>query len=797
MIVIICVAFVAGLNTFAESDVTVIDVQNISPGGSVGCNHIYEAKWDENYHWEQCWKCGNIINKAPHHLVVDSGIQNTCQSGAPRVIAHCDGLNGKCQYYEYLDKPQHVAAENYWPCDIAGAYHYHSCKNCQEWFDIEQCYDSNGNKLACGNSGTCVKCGTYWDGRHVQLETVLGNTSLKEETPWGNDETVREYPIILRCIRCLQVFGQGKMIAQRDTSDVQGRTTDVIWDVTLNPGVQIDFGVGNNSDRLIGRGYDQLVNQKTWNAVAETANKTFAQNVKELDSNYNVIGNFNKTINKKQGRVILEYKFKSLADAISGWQVLAIAATGPEYQWQGWTLDGVFQLGYPKFNCTEFTDTKSPNYIQQNVVNQGQNNVVVNNVLWQNKQTLQVEFYDTLIQTNYLETSGFIRFYDKDMNPLTDWQPIVKNGFYNNYQKFYKQMDIVAEIKGSQPVYVQCKDKSGNVSETVKVQVQNIDALAPRIENEEVLETSTEWSKYKDIDYDFIDNGVGQVKVQFNSDQDTMDGNDVTQVDQYKNATQIGTDEYERSYRFTGNVPGKIGATLYAKDALGNINTYRINIYNLDNTAPVIESCESYKNNKETQIEVTRENDLFESGQQGSGIDAHLIKFIKQSKDNKPTAPQAPQETDEGWVQETKFAVKESGWYFIYAKDKVGNISEPYAIYVDASTITYDANGGIGLYSPDTLKITDNLDIFQIISLRQQEFQKDGYKASGWNTQPDGTGKHYDFNEKVQLQESTTLYAEWKKIYTLILDLRGGQMNMTMTTLQIITQRIEQQRDTN
>ena len=65
------------------------------------------------------------------------------------------------------------------------------------------------------------------------------------------------------------------------------------------------------------------------------------------------------------------------------------------------------------------------------------------------------------------------------MTPLTDWEPVVKNGYYNNFQKFYKQKDIVAEVKGIQPVYVQCKDKIGNISETIKVQVQNIDAVAP------------------------------------------------------------------------------------------------------------------------------------------------------------------------------------------------------------------------------------------------------------------------------------------------------------------------------
>lgn len=43
------------------------------------------------------------------------------------------------------------------------------------------------------------------------------------------------------------------------------------------------------------------------------------------------------------------------------------------------------------------------------------------------------------------------------------------------------------------------------------------------------------------------------------------------------------------------------------------------------------------------------------------------------------------------------------------------------------------------------------------------QFDKDGYIATGWNTQPDGSGMHTGFGSRIALGCDITLYADWKK----------------------------------
>lgn len=76
-----------------------------------------------------------------------------------------------------------------------------------------------------------------------------------------------------------------------------------------------------------------------------------------------------------------------------------------------------------------------------------------------------------------MSTSAQMRLLDKDGKIITDWTPAVRSKYDDTYQnnKFTQQFDILAEIKEAQPVYLECKDQTGNVSERLKVDVQYID----------------------------------------------------------------------------------------------------------------------------------------------------------------------------------------------------------------------------------------------------------------------------------------------------------------------------------
>ena len=72
-----------------------------------------------------------------------------------------------------------------------------------------------------------------------------------------------------------------------------------------------------------------------------------------------------------------------------------------------------------------------------------------------------------------------------------------------------------------------------------------------------------------------------------------------------------------------------------------------------------------------------------------------------------------------------------------------------------ATTIIYNANGGIGEMAPSSTSSS--------INLRWNSFTRTGYNFIGWNTEADGTGIGYN-DGATYSGESVTLYAQWKEI---------------------------------
>jgi len=47
-----------------------IDLTGLTTGEEITHNHIYERKYNNTSHWEECYICHNIINQANHQLIV-------------------------------------------------------------------------------------------------------------------------------------------------------------------------------------------------------------------------------------------------------------------------------------------------------------------------------------------------------------------------------------------------------------------------------------------------------------------------------------------------------------------------------------------------------------------------------------------------------------------------------------------------------------------------------------------------------------------------------------------------------
>ena len=95
-----------------------------------------------------------------------------------------------------------------------------------------------------------------------------------------------------------------------------------------------------------------------------------------------------------------------------------------------------------------------------------------------------------------------------------------------------------------------------------------------------------------------------------------------------------------------------------------------------------------------------------------------------------------------------------------------GDVINLYAQWdlADRYFVHFDANGGTGTMANQKFLIGDNPR-----SLTQNAYTRANYEFRGWNTQPDGSGVHYDDMQSVSDlsiidDDVVTLYAEWWKV---------------------------------
>jgi uncharacterized repeat protein (TIGR02543 family) len=72
-----------------------------------------------------------------------------------------------------------------------------------------------------------------------------------------------------------------------------------------------------------------------------------------------------------------------------------------------------------------------------------------------------------------------------------------------------------------------------------------------------------------------------------------------------------------------------------------------------------------------------------------------------------------------------------------------------------AATITFNANGGIGIMAPET----ETLNVSA--ALTTNIFTRTGYTFTGWNTAANGSGTGFTNGQLVQFTASATFYAQW------------------------------------
>ena len=83
----------------ARIGVTTIDITGLATGGSLGCKHNWNSKYNSTHHWEICILCNETRNRVEHNLVVDDVNKiNNCSGSVNPAIQKCS-----CGYQFLLD----------------------------------------------------------------------------------------------------------------------------------------------------------------------------------------------------------------------------------------------------------------------------------------------------------------------------------------------------------------------------------------------------------------------------------------------------------------------------------------------------------------------------------------------------------------------------------------------------------------------------------------------------------------------------------------------------------------------
>ena len=214
-------------------------------------------------------------------------------------------------------------------------------------------------------------------------------------------------------------------------------------------------------------------------------------------------------------------------------------------------------------------------------------------------------------------------------------------------------LDCIEEVLGNKNIIVEVKDAQNYIPNIARktITISNLDSKPPTITSSN--QVTEDWAKQKTLTFSCIDEGSGNVQIAFNN------------VNEYGETTKSGN-TYQRTYDLAGDVYGEIMGAIYYKDAVGNVNTEFIKVKNLDNTAPTIENV----TRNEKTLTITANDINKELNLSGSGVEKYAItKTSAQPKDVQ-------------WQDSNELEVSGNGIYYVWAKDKVGNISSPYQVKV-------------------------------------------------------------------------------------------------------------------
>lgn len=198
---------------------------------------------------------------------------------------------------------------------------------------------------------------------------------------------------------------------------------------------------------------------------------------------------------------------------------------------------------------------------------------------------------------------------------------------------------------------VEVSDQIGNTLEHTFT-IYRTDSRAPLLRESEF----TEWSKTKFLNIPITDYGSGLVQTSLDNQYS------------YKHALWLN-DVYNGFYVFSEENYGVDEHTIYLKDGLGNARREKINVGKVDNTKPHIKKVSSDKDSRGVDVKIEGDDYSSELKAQGSGVVEYAVTTSTKSNPN-------------SWSTSNVIRLTDEGKYYIWVKDKAGNIGDARQIEV-------------------------------------------------------------------------------------------------------------------
>lgn len=325
---------------------------------------------------------------------------------------------------------------------------------------------------------------------------------------------------------------------------------------------------------------------------------------------------------------------------------------------------------------------------------------------------------------------------------LTSWGAATEDA-----DVFTRVFDLSVEVNNTATVYVESRDKMGNVC-TQSTQIRNMDTKAPTLISQDG--NTTNWTTSKTITYNVNEEGSGGVQIAFNNQNDFQLAN-------------VSGHTYSRTYKFIGDIYGSVTGALYLKDAAGNMRTEKVTISNIDNTKPTITKITQNLSQDKKKTTITIEaNDINTKLQKtGSGVAGYQIT----TSNHAPTSYQTS----------NTFTLTKNGTYYVWVKDAAGNVvqsSTEILVKNIENVLKINPNGGVwnGNSSEQTFKLTYQA-TKTVDNPTRNGFTFDGWRVSESTSSINGT-------TFTMGTADTILTANWRRnSYVLTVNPNGGVWN--------------------